>query len=209
MDSPPRPDLLLVPDFVPDPSALFDRMVAGVDWDRRMKARLTASWGRPYDYAGIDYAARPMPAWLLDLCARIERGVGFLPDNCLANYYPDGNSKMGFHADSIAELAEGCGVAIVSLGAERPLRFRRMDDVNVRHSITQPAGSLLYMPQDVNREWVHAIPRQRVAGPRISLTFRKLAQAGGGTAQQSDLSGPSTPFEGAAARQAAERPGRT
>ncbi len=168
------PDVTLVAQFVPDHAELFQWMLQNTEWDRTMKARLTASFGRPYDYVGISYPEAPMPELLQTVCRRIEARLGFLPDNCLVNYYPDGDSKMGYHADSIAELADGTGVAIVSLGGERPLKFRGMGDPNRRYELTQPAGSLLYMPQDVHRHWVHAIPRVARAEPRISLTFRKL-----------------------------------
>ncbi|MFT5096791.1 MAG: alkylated DNA repair dioxygenase AlkB, partial [Psychrobacter okhotskensis] len=41
---------------------------------------------------------------------------GYLPNNCLVNYYLDGSSKMGFHSDDTSQLADGTGVAILSLG---------------------------------------------------------------------------------------------
>lgn len=172
------PTVVLEENFVEDAAALFDWCVASVTWDRRMKARLTASFGVPYNYAGISYPAAPMPLRLQQVCELLQARLGILPNNCLLNYYLDGSSKMGFHADAIAELVADTGVAIVSLGASRPLRFRRMGDASVRYELTQPVGSLLYMGQDVHREWVHAIPRQRLAGPRISLTFRQLREDG-------------------------------
>ena len=173
-----RPAVLLEESFVDAPYELFHWLLTHVDWDRRMKARLTASFGQPYDYAGISYVEAPMPELLQRICEQLRHRLGFLPTNCLINYYPDGNSKMGFHADDIAELEAGTGVAIVSLGGSRPLRFRRMGDASVRHEIIQPPGSMLYMSQDVHREWVHAIPRRGYAEPRISLTFRKLKPRG-------------------------------
>ena len=64
------------------------------------------------------------------------------------------------------------GVGIVSLGAARKITFRRKDDENTRWAKELAPGSLLYMLHDVQEEWVHAIKRQRHAGPRISLTWR-------------------------------------
>ncbi|MHB2017540.1 MAG: alpha-ketoglutarate-dependent dioxygenase AlkB [Candidatus Xenobia bacterium] len=169
-----QPDVLVEEGFVPDPDALLAWMMAHTEWDRRIQARLTASFGRPYNYAGLDYPPVTMPGPLAQLCDRLESRLGFRPDNCLANYYPDGHSKMGFHADNVEELADGTGVAIVSLGGERPLKFRLMGNPEVRYDLTQRPGSMLYMPQQVNRQWVHAILRRRHAEPRISLTFRQL-----------------------------------
>jgi hypothetical protein len=157
-----------------DADSLFAWLRASVGWDERMKARLTASFGLPYDYAGISYAAAPMPAPLEAVCARLERRLGFRPNNCLINFYLDGRSKMGFHADDVAVLEGETGVAIISLGGVRPLKFRRIGDPSVRWEVRQTPGSLLYLPHSVHRAWVHAIPRVAFADPRISLTFRRL-----------------------------------
>jgi alkylated DNA repair dioxygenase AlkB len=84
---------------------------------------------------------------------------------------------MGFHADSIVELVPGTGVAVVSLGAARTLRFRRIDDKSVLWDCPLPNGSLLYMPPEVQLAWKHGVPETPGAGPRISLTFRRLRPA--------------------------------
>ena len=81
---------------------------------------------------------------------------------------------MGYHYDAIDELAPGTGVAIVSLGATRTLRFRLQDDREIEHPWPLPGGSLLYMPPELQHTWKHGVPRQPGAGPRISLTFRCL-----------------------------------
>jgi hypothetical protein len=168
------PPVRLVPGFIADPGPLFDWVVQQTPWDHRIKARLTASFGRPYNYAGLDYPEAAMPEPLVHVCRRLEPEVGFQPDNCLLNFYPDGHSKMGYHADDVSELVPGTGVAIVSLGGARPMKFRGMGDPNRRHEIVLEAGSLLYMPPEVHQAWVHGILRCAHAEPRISLTFRRL-----------------------------------
>jgi 2OG-Fe(II) oxygenase superfamily len=161
--------------LIEEADEMFRHLVASIAWDHSMRARLTASCGLPYDYAGISYVQAPMPPALQEVIRLLRlRLPGFAPNNCLLNYYLDGHSKMGFHADSIDELEGDTGVAIVTLGCPRPLRFRRQDDPEVRWEMVPAAGSLLYLPQQVHREWVHAILRQKQAGPRISLTFRQL-----------------------------------
>ncbi|PWV56777.1 hypothetical protein [Chitinophaga sp. S165] len=39
-----------------------------------------------------------------------------------------------------------------------------------------PAGSLIYMTQDVQEEWLHAIPASETDNGRMSLTFRAIKQ---------------------------------
>jgi alkylated DNA repair dioxygenase AlkB len=168
------PDVTFIPDFVPDHQPLFDRLLAEVSWDERLGARKTASFGVPYDYSGMTYPQVEMPALLDALCVQIEKEplLGFRPNNCLLNYYPDGKSTMGFHSDSSEELAEGTGVAIVSLGGEREMLFRHKEDRSLKVPYPLAPGSLLYMSNELQASWMHAIPKAASAGPRISLTFR-------------------------------------
>lgn len=167
-----QPDVRYEPAFLEDHAALFEALRDGVDWDRTMAARLTASFGRPYNYRQMVYPEAPMFPALVPVVERLEAVLGVRYDNCLLNYYLDGRSKMGFHRDETEGLRPGTGVAIVSLGAPRKITFRRQDDVEVRWAQELAPGSLLHMEHAVQDEWVHAIKRQRHAGPRISLTWR-------------------------------------
>jgi alkylated DNA repair dioxygenase AlkB len=176
MTAPPlhAPPVLLQAGFIADPDALFAALKSGVTWDERMKARKTASFGTSYDYSQIAYDAVPMPALLEALCGRLEGELGFRPNNCLLNYYPDGKSSMGFHSDDTDGLAEGTGVAIVSLGSVRAIAYRNKRDATLRADYPLPNGSLLYMSGQMQQDWLHAIPKDAQAGERISLTFRAI-----------------------------------
>jgi len=66
-----------------------------------MVARKTASYGKAYNYSQIEYPFQPLLHALEQLTDGIEQTIGFLPNNCLINYYPDGKSKMGFHSDQV------------------------------------------------------------------------------------------------------------
>lgn len=169
-----RPDLLFEPGFAGDAAALFAVVRDTTEWDTRMRARLTASFGQPYNYSDISYPLTPWPEWCTPLLDALEARLGFRPNNCLANYYPTGEATMGFHSDSVRELEPDTGVAIVSLGDERVLRFRSIADKSILHDYSLPSGSLLYMPAEVQSGWKHAVPAQPEAGARISLTFRRL-----------------------------------
>ncbi|HEX8610905.1 MAG TPA: alpha-ketoglutarate-dependent dioxygenase AlkB [Telluria sp.] len=168
------PPIRLSPGFIAEPDALFAALKSGVAWDERMKARKTASFGVSYDYSQIAYDEAPMPALLDALCARLESELGFRPNNCLLNYYPDGASSMGFHSDETDGLTDGTGVAIISLGSVRAIAYRNKLDAALRVDYPLPNGSLLYMSGQVQHEWVHAIQKDPGAGERISLTFRSM-----------------------------------
>ena len=170
----PAPEIIFVPNFLPTHTELFEHLLSSIAWDERLRARRTASFGVSYNYSGITYPEVGMPESLQDICSQIESTVGFYPNNCLLNYYPDGQSSMGFHSDSTEELAPGTGVAIVSLGSEREMMFRYKEvrSHEVRHSLTP--GSLLYMSKAFQSLWLHSIPKSPGSGQRISLTFRLM-----------------------------------
>ncbi|KTC41061.1 2OG-Fe(II) oxygenase [Pseudomonas sp. ABAC61] len=223
------PDIDFVTHFVPDPHALFEQLKTSVLWDERMRARKTASFGVPYDYSQISYPAVPMPEALEQLCPVIAQllgfhpnncllnfypdgqssmgfhsdaneqlvagtGVvvpmpealeqlcpviaqllGFHPNNCLLNFYPDGQSSMGFHSDANEQLVAGTGVVVISLGHARSMLFKHKQS-GVIHEYSLPSGSLLHMSDALQTQWLHAIPKAPGAGERISLSFRQLKE---------------------------------
>lgn len=162
--------------FLSEPQQLFQFLKQSVTWDDRMKARKTASFGVSYDYSQITYPESSMPLELQDACKKLEQVLGFLPNNCLLNYYEDGLSSMGFHSDSSEELVSGTGIAIISLGDVRSIVFRSKVDKSVEFIYPLPSGSLLYMTKQVQDHWLHAIPKAVNAGERISMTFRAIAK---------------------------------
>ncbi|MCD9568922.1 alpha-ketoglutarate-dependent dioxygenase AlkB family protein [Pseudomonas protegens] len=167
------PEIDFFPDFIADPHRLFNHLKDSVLWDERMRARKTASFGAPYDYSQITYPAVPMPEALEQLCGLIEQLLGFRPNNCLLNCYPDGQSSMGFHSDANEQLVTGTGVVIVSLGHARAMVFRHKES-GATFDYSLASGSLLHMSDELQKHWLHAIPKAPDAGERISLSFRQL-----------------------------------
>ncbi|MFZ1389940.1 MAG: alpha-ketoglutarate-dependent dioxygenase AlkB [Thiolinea sp.] len=168
------PPLVLIENFITNADTLFEQLRVEVSWDERMKARKTASFGVSYNYSGIAYPQTAMLESLLPICTQIDQQLGFLPNNCLLNYYLNGHSSMGYHSDSSKELLAGTGVAIISLGAERQINYKSKTHPEQIVSYTLPSGMLLYMNDMVQQEWLHAIPKQAGVGERISLTFRHI-----------------------------------
>jgi alkylated DNA repair dioxygenase AlkB len=162
--------------FIGAADVLFEWLKNSVEWDKRMRARKTASYGVAYNYSQITYQAKEMLPELEGICGRIEQELGFRPNNCLLNYYPDGGASMGFHSDSSEELEAGTGVAIVSLGSVRAMTYRKKDDKSVQMEYPLASGSLLYMPDEVQQQWLHAVLKSEKVGARISLTFRSIVK---------------------------------
>lgn len=171
----PELSLLYLPDVVCAPAAVFAALASSIAWDTRMRARKTACFGVPYDYSGMRYAEQPMPPQLDEPAALVERHVGARPNSCLVNLYEDGQARMGFHVDSEAQLVDGAGVTVISLGSARTLVFRKLADRGVRVGVRLASGSLLHMPRASQRVWQHGVPGEGGASPRMSCTFRQLA----------------------------------
>ena len=168
-------NLILDEHFLADSAELYSTLAAGVAWHEHIKARKTASFGKPYNYSSLTYDAVPMHELLVPIVDKIEARVGFQPNNCLLNFYESGDSSMGFHSDATEGLVSGTGVAIVSLGAERSITFQHKKDKTAQQVFPLASGSLLYMPPEVQDDWRHAILKQEGANGRISLTFRQIA----------------------------------
>lgn len=160
--------------FYSQHAELFRSLMDTIQWDESMRARKTASFGQPYNYSQMHYESTPLPSCLEPLVDRLQVRLGIIFNNCLINFYQSGANTMGFHSDETLGLVPGTGVAIVSLGSPRDITYRSIDDPTVRRSFTLDPGSLLYMDDDTQKYWQHAIQRSEGAGPRISLTWRAV-----------------------------------
>ncbi len=168
-----KPNIILEPNFFPQHTALFEELAQVVTWDESMRARKTASFGKPYDYSQMAYESEELPSCLLPIRNLLKERLSVSFNNCLLNLYETGQNTMGFHSDETKNLLPETGVAIVSLGSERMITFRSMDQtVLVDHSLAP--GSLLYMGGDVQDDWMHSIRKQEITEPRISLTWRAI-----------------------------------
>ncbi|WP_205525552.1 alpha-ketoglutarate-dependent dioxygenase AlkB family protein [Pyxidicoccus trucidator] len=172
MPTSPIEGVELIEDFTPESSRLLEHFQRNIAWDTRMRARLTASFGAPYDYSGITYPPVPMPPDLRAMAQAVEGVARHRITNCLINFYPEGASSMGFHSDSYEHLEPGTTVSIISLGGPRTLRFRRKDAREHLVDLRLGSGSLLVMQQHIQDAWQHALPPEPTAPPRMSLTFR-------------------------------------
>jgi len=166
--------ITFIENFIDNPDELFELLLDKVQWDERMVARKTASFGKAYNYSQMSYPFQAFLPELEQINNKINLTIGFAPNNCLINYYLDGKSKMGYHSDQIDILEKGTGVAILSIGETRSLKFRKILNPEEVLSYELQPGSLIYMTQEVQAIWQHAIPKADTEKGRISLTFRKI-----------------------------------
>ena len=165
---------LYVENFIENSEALFDILMSKIAWDSTMTARKTASFGKAYNYSQVQYPFQSFLPELETLLYKLEQVVGFTCNNCLVNLYQDGNSRMGYHSDQTNILETGTGIAIVSLGDVRTLKFRKIANKQETVCFKLKAGSLMYMTAELQQQWQHAIPTSETKSPRMSLTFRQI-----------------------------------
>jgi len=163
-----------IENFIDNPTELFTILTKTVKWDERMAARKTASFGKAYNYSQIDYPYQEFPPKLQTIIKRLKPIIGFEANNCLINFYMNGKSKMGYHSDQTDILETNTGIAIISIGEPRFLKFRNIETPDQFLIYELTAGSLIYMTQEIQKIWQHSIPKSDTENGRISLTFRKM-----------------------------------
>lgn len=166
---------------------LFAAMRSEIIWEThhlRLFGREVASprlscWigdpGASYVYSNTRFEPRPWTPSLAALRDQISELAGVRFNSVLANLYRDGRDGMGWHSDDEAELGPQPVIASLSLGALRRfvLKHRRVPEKKL--ALDLPAGSLLVMRGDTQRNYRHALPKTaRVVGERINLTFRRI-----------------------------------
>ena len=160
--------------FISNDKSLFEKLIS-FHWRTDMKSRKTLSFGKPYNASNVQYQETEIPDFLNESITLIENELGFCPNNILANLYEDGASKMGFHSDDLEVLEPGTGVAIISLGSNRTMRFKHKLTGEIV-DMTLLSGSLIYLSPQNQENYLHAILPSEADAARISLSFRLMRQ---------------------------------
>ncbi len=124
------------------------------------------------------------------LTARLELGASCVPEvvrsaaevlgqhyerrfsGLFCNYYQDGQNSVAWHADRIGQTRVDPLVAIISLGGPRTFAMREQGRSEAAARWSMHSGDLLVMGGATQHHWEHAIPKIRLAPPRMSLTTR-------------------------------------
>ena len=182
-------ELLFAPTFLSASraSALFEALREQIHWEThriRLFGREVASprlscWigdpGASYVYSNARFEPKSWPWALADLREEISDAAGERFNSVLANLYRDGRDGMGWHSDDEPELGGQPVIASLSLGATRRFVLKHRHDPERKLAIELPAGSLLVMAGDTQRNYRHALPKTaRPIGARINLTFRRI-----------------------------------
>ncbi|CAM4034821.1 alpha-ketoglutarate-dependent dioxygenase AlkB family protein [Pseudoalteromonas byunsanensis] len=169
--------------------ALYDYLCEQLEWQQpriqvfgkhhlipRMQCFI-ADDGVVYSYSKQALNNAPWPEPLLAMRRRLQRTYGYEFNALLANWYRDGQDKMGWHSDDEAELGSQPCIVSISLGASRKFKIKNKI-TGQQHQVLLQSGSALVMHGGSQQLYQHALPAQaKVSGGRINLTFRTVGQA--------------------------------
>lgn len=134
--------------------------------------RLTASFGRTYDYDALCLRqGDPIPDWLVPFRDRAADFIGLAPDalvQALLIRY-DAGAGIGWHRDR-PPFEDVVGV---SLGSGTAMRFRRRRGGRFeRATVPLERRGAYHLSGEVRREWEHSIAEHEQT--RWSVTFRSM-----------------------------------
>jgi alkylated DNA repair dioxygenase AlkB len=163
--------------------AVLERLLEHVPW----RAERRTMWDKEVDvprllcwYGAQDRLPHPVLDDVRDLLNEhyaAELGERFVTAGlCL---YRDGKDSVAWHGDRIGKgNNRDTMVAILSVGADRPLALRERGASSESLRVPVGHGDLIVMGGSCQRTWDHAIPKTaRPVGPRVSIQFRPAGVA--------------------------------
>jgi alkylated DNA repair dioxygenase AlkB len=168
----------VAPAWLTGADPVFDALLTETPWQGRAvrmydrvlpEPRLTCRWER-------DHARLPHPV-LGPMAEALSGRYGAQFTQIGANLYRDGTDSVAWHGDRVARELPTAIVALVTLGATRPLRLRPVGGGPSVTLLPGP-GDLVVMGGSCQRTWQHSVPKVRGVGPRISLQFRHAYPGG-------------------------------
>ena len=172
-----RGRILYTPDFVPEEvsRAWFDEVRGAVAWEAQRRwmydrevdvPRLVGHFALAPEDAHVPDAIRAAAGKVIAATAVAFTSVGL-------NFYRDGRDSVAPHNDHLDEIAPGCPIALLSLGATRRMTIRAKAAPRRVFHVDLAAGSLLLMSYETQLHYTHGVPKtSEPVGPRISLAFR-------------------------------------
>lgn len=185
----PQADITYIPKFLKSNEAdiAFKKLRERISWQQDnitvfgktyKQPRLTALYSKSklsYTYSNITMQPKPFTPDLILLNNKIEQISDTTFNSVLLNLYRDGQDSNGWHADNEKELGEKPVIASLSLGAQRIFHFKHRTLKEEKYKLVLEHGSLLIMAGDMQKHWLHQIPKTRKRiGERINLTFRHI-----------------------------------
>lgn len=95
-------------------------------------------------------------------------------NSCLINKYENGSEFIKFHQDSPKAFGKEHYIILYSIGEERTMRFKNINNNNDIFDIKLKSNSLLIIYPEINCKYQHSILKDNTENIRYSLTFREF-----------------------------------
>jgi alkylated DNA repair dioxygenase AlkB len=156
-------------------AAWFEEIRGAVAWEaqrRRMYDR-EVDVPRLVGHFRLAPEAAQAPEAIRAAAHRVIAATGVRFTSVGLNFYRDGRDSVAPHNDHLDEIAPGCPIALLSLGATRRMTIRAKAAPRRAFHLDLAAGSLLLMSYETQLHYTHGVPKTtEPVGPRISLAFR-------------------------------------
>jgi alkylated DNA repair dioxygenase AlkB len=172
-----RGRIIYTSDFLPADvaRAWFEEVRGAVAWEaqrRRMYDR-EVDVPRLVGHFRLAPQGAHLPEALRAAAHRVLAATGVAFTSVGLNFYRDGRDSVAPHNDHLDEIAPGCPIALLSLGATRRMTIRAKDTPRRVFHVDLASGSLLLMSYETQLHYTHGVPKtSEPVGPRISLAFR-------------------------------------
>jgi len=172
-----RGRILYAPDFLPAEvaRAWFDEVRGAVAWEAQRRWMYDREIDVPRLVGHFPLAPENVhvPDAIRAAARQVMAATGVAFTSVGLNFYRDGRDSVAPHNDHLDEIAPGCPIALLSLGATRRMTIRMKAAPRRVFHVDLAGGSLLLMSYETQLHYVHGVPKTREpVGPRISLAFR-------------------------------------
>eukprot|EP00808_Paulinella_micropora_P023206 g45.t1 len=136
-----------------------------------------------YEYGGAAFQPNAIPHWLLAIQEEVMKAVeldGAQPNSIVLNYYPNGLSRIGWHADDediFEAKVKACNMISLTLGTPRDFDWKPCKMGSTGGSVSLGDGDIFVQQGMFQRHYKHSSPSDiDVKEPRISLTWRWITK---------------------------------
>jgi alkylated DNA repair dioxygenase AlkB len=129
---------------------------------------------RDYTFSGITHKALPLPEEFkpyLEFANSLGHGTFNI---ALINYYGHGGHYIGKHSDNEPVIIPNSPIVSISLGATRTFRIRNKSNNEIIHDIELKHGTYLVMGGEMQKRYLHEVPKVAKSDQRINITFRQM-----------------------------------
>lgn len=173
--------IILIPDYLKDTNLTCDDVINTCRPLNYMikqhkngthESRATHYIGPSYTYSDITHDTNnTWPASLLKLKAKCESEFLCPLNSALVNRY-DKNQHIPFHQDDEECLQTHKTILSYSVGETRNISFKSVDTPSQQVQFKLKPNTLLIMGGEINKKWLHSVPKGNYKSQRFNITFR-------------------------------------